>query len=67
MPIYLPIFYNFILKFWRYNVERNPVEVGMIVKAEDYHWSSAAAHCGLNDNFIDKFELITKRTLRYKP
>lgn len=28
-------------------VERNPVQVGMAIKAEDYRWSSAAAHCGL--------------------
>ncbi len=30
-------------------VERNPVEAGMVVKAEDYRWSSAAAHCGLSE------------------
>ncbi len=28
-------------------VERNPVQAGMIKKAEEYPWSSAAAHCGL--------------------
>jgi len=28
-------------------VERNPVRAGMIGTAEDYPWSSAAAHCGL--------------------
>jgi putative transposase len=28
-------------------VERNPVRAGMVMKAEDYPWSSAAAHCGL--------------------
>lgn len=28
-------------------VERNPVRVGMVERAEDYPWSSAAAHCGL--------------------
>jgi putative transposase len=27
-------------------VERNPVRAGMAHHAEDYHWSSAAAHCG---------------------
>jgi len=31
-------------------VERNPVQAGMIQKAEDYRWSSAAAHCGLQDD-----------------
>ena len=28
-------------------VERNPVQAGMVIQAEDYRWSSAAAHCGL--------------------
>lgn len=28
-------------------VERNPVRAGMVRKAADYRWSSAAAHCGL--------------------
>ena len=35
--------------FWsavRY-VERNPVRAGIVPRAEDYAWSSAAAHCGL--------------------
>ncbi len=28
-------------------VERNPVRAGLVKKAEDYPWSSAASHCGL--------------------
>ncbi|MBM3319162.1 MAG: transposase [Candidatus Eisenbacteria bacterium] len=28
-------------------VEQNPVRAGMVEKAEDYPWSSAASHCGL--------------------
>jgi REP-associated tyrosine transposase len=28
-------------------VERNPVRAGMTIRAEDYIWSSARAHCGL--------------------
>lgn len=35
--------------FWtavRY-VERNPVQAGIVEKAEDYRWSSAATHCGM--------------------
>ncbi|HUR39989.1 MAG TPA: transposase [Verrucomicrobiae bacterium] len=28
-------------------VERNPVRAGMVQKAQDYAWSSAAMHCGL--------------------
>jgi putative transposase len=27
-------------------VERNPVRAGIVRRAEDYPWSSAAAHCG---------------------
>jgi len=37
---------SFVWTAIRY-VERNPVRAGMIGKAEDYPWSSAAAHCGL--------------------
>lgn len=28
-------------------VERNPVRAGMVERAENYPWSSASAHCGL--------------------
>ena len=28
-------------------VERNPVKAGIVERAEQYRWSSAAAHCGL--------------------
>lgn len=30
-------------------VERNPIRAGWVGKAENYPWSSAAAHCGLRD------------------
>ena len=33
-------------------VERNPVRAGMVKWAEDYLWSSAAAHCGLRDDLL---------------
>jgi putative transposase len=33
-------------------VERNPVRAGMVTRAEDYLWSSAAAHCGLRDDIL---------------
>ena len=33
-------------------VERNPVQAGMVRRAEDYPWSSAAAHCGLRSDSI---------------
>jgi putative transposase len=31
-------------------VERNPVRAGLVERAEDYRWSSAAAHCELHDD-----------------
>jgi putative transposase len=31
-------------------VERNPVHAGLAKRAEDYPWSSAAAHCGLRED-----------------
>jgi putative transposase len=33
-------------------VERNPIRVGLADRAEDYRWSSAAAHCGLRDDAV---------------
>ena len=31
-------------------VEQNPVRAGIVSRAEDYVWSSAAVHCGLRDD-----------------
>ncbi len=33
-------------------VERNPVRAGLVTNAEDYLWSSAAAHCGLRGDTL---------------
>jgi putative transposase len=33
-------------------VERNPVRAGMVKRAEDYEWSSAAAHAGLREDGV---------------
>lgn len=33
-------------------VERNPVRAGLVKRAEDYRWSSAAAHCGLREDKV---------------
>jgi len=33
-------------------IELNPVRAGMVRRAEDYLWSSAAAHCGLRDDLL---------------
>jgi putative transposase len=41
--------------YWRNAVryvERNPVRAGMVRAAEDYLWSSAAAHCNLRDDSL---------------
>ncbi|GJL51185.1 MAG: hypothetical protein NPIRA01_24120 [Nitrospirales bacterium] len=32
------------------NVERNPVRAGLVLKAERYRWSSAAAHCHIRED-----------------
>jgi len=31
-------------------VERNPVRAGLVRRAQDYPWSSAAGHCGLRED-----------------
>jgi putative transposase len=33
-------------------IERNPVRAGMVERAEQYLWSSARAHCGLEGNGV---------------
>ena len=45
-------------------VERNPVRAGMGEWAEDYRWSSAAAHCGLRADSVlsDPCELRSRLT-----
>ena len=35
-------------------VELNPVRAGMVARAEDYKWSSAPAHCGLEHLTFDR-------------
>ncbi len=48
-----PLDANHFLNAIRY-VELNPVNAGMVTLAEDYPWSSAAAHCGLrNDPLLE--------------
>jgi putative transposase len=47
-----PLDSNYFLNAVRY-VELNPVRAGLVEKAEDYEWSSAAAHCGRrHDNLL---------------
>ena len=33
-------------------VERNPVRAGLVAKAEDYPWSSARVHCGIETSAV---------------
>ncbi len=33
-------------------VERNPVRAGIVERAQDYPWSSAVAHCGLEQDAV---------------
>jgi putative transposase len=42
---------NYFLNAVRY-VELNPVSAGLCARAEQYQWSSAAAHCGLRRDFL---------------
>jgi putative transposase len=44
---------GYFLNAVRY-VERNPVRAGLVRCAEDYPWSSAAAHCGLRHDPLIK-------------
>ena len=39
-------------------VELNPVRAGMVKKAWDYPWSSAAAHCGVKEINRDRHRLF---------
>lgn len=48
-----PLDADYFLNAVRY-AELNPVRARMVVRAEDYAWSSAAAHCGLRkDPLVD--------------
>jgi putative transposase len=44
-----PLDSNYFLNAVRY-VELNPVRARLVTRAEDYPWSSAAAHCGHRDD-----------------
>ena len=38
-------------------VERNPVKAGLVERAEDWRWSSAAVHCAACDSGGDMTEM----------
>jgi len=46
-----PLDDNYLFAAVRY-IEQNPIRVGLADKAEDYRWSSAAAHCGLREDKV---------------
>jgi putative transposase len=46
-----PLDENYFLNAVRY-VECNPVRAGLVARAENYAWSSAAAHCGIRHDPI---------------
>jgi len=46
-----PLDSNYFLTAVRY-VELNPVRAGLVGKAEDFEWSSAAVHCGLRRDLV---------------
>jgi len=46
-----PLDDSYLLAAVRY-IEQNPIRVGLADKAEDYRWSSAAAHCGLREDKV---------------
>ena len=46
-----PMDWEYCLNAVRY-VERNPVRAGIVRRAEDYLWSSAAARCGLRGDLL---------------
>jgi putative transposase len=41
-------------------VESNPVRAGMVERAEDYRWSSAACHFGLRDDPMLNGDLVCR-------
>ena len=57
-----PLDDTYLLAATRY-VERNPIRVGLVDRAEDYRWSSAAAHCGLRDDGILSNKVEWERVL----
>ena len=48
-------------------VERNPVRAKMVRRAENYLWSSARGHCGLNQDVNAHFKLTPFRSSEMTP
>ena len=42
-------------------VERNPVKAGLVERAEDWRWSSAAAHCGADGDSLAECDWLIDR------
>ncbi len=43
-------------------VERNPVKAGLVEQAEDWRWSSAAVHCGVEGDSLAEREWLVERS-----
>jgi putative transposase len=44
-------------------VERNPVRAGLVRRAQDYAWSSAAVHCGKTASPVLNLESVWQKQL----
>jgi len=58
-PKMFPMHESYMWNAIRY-VERNPVRARLVERAEDYLWSSAAAHCGLRDDLLLDNDFLDK-------
>jgi putative transposase len=50
----------YLMRAARY-VERNPLRAGLVARAEDWPWSSAAAHCGPAPDPLAESEWLRQR------
>jgi putative transposase len=55
-----PLDHDYLWAAVRY-VERNPVRAGMVRRAQDYVWSSAAAHCGKTTTTLLNLESVWQK------
>ncbi len=60
-----PMDENYLLAAVRY-VETNPVRAGMVVRAEDYDWSSARAHLAGRDNGLVRVKPMLDRVSNWR-
>ncbi len=56
---------SYLIAAIRY-VERNPVEAGLVTRAEDYRWSSAAAHVTKRSDPILDAHFVTEQIRNWR-